>query len=799
MVQKKYDREALKKHEKVGGYTISKYEGSGASAIAYKAYKDEIPYILKEYYPSGMDIRRNGNVLNVPAEKKDEYNKRKIKYEKAFRIACDIYKARNTSTSMSKPAVFFEENNTCYAVYTFEDGVSYDKRDADASLNEILKIGYRVAEIVARYHNLGYLCLDIKAENIFISSEIEENGRIDVLMFDFDSFIDKKDLHNGMIDTISIDCSKKFRPSELSFGALIPIDDRTDTFRIVTDPKQIDERTDMFLIADMIHLRIFGEQYNPAASAITFKYAACKYLSRYESDIQQEIKDELEDFFKKAFNRDKTKRHPDMNTFMKKLNSIIDFLTLCEKAVSSNGMIVYVKIKENKLYRYSQKMRKIFLSNTKFCSLQELRILENRLFVKSEDKIISPKNACTENLRLLLVGDGGMGKTTSLFEYWGDKSHKRICFLVELNKYSYETVLPDSDGFSSFILSYLVKSFNNDKYTDYKEILRKEQYIDQIRCLDEIFTETTAQYSIMLDGLNEMDNYGRERFIQELNHYSQKWKNVQFIVTSRKAYEGILDDFVTYSFIGLSDKTKEVFLSKKYTVEEIELIKQNTQLWNILDVPLFINIFSGEKMSVGCQSRGEILDYFFTSHKNSELYSEGTIQKHMPNSDEAEVRKFLIEYMLPFAANYMDIEKLHTIRTINCIDAFNKCYDLYTENDTHIVINEKAFRNYRALIASEKEGFAANKLYKLLTDNLCYFAYTANGKEYLEFSHQYFRDYFAAKHILNILSYAQYINVNYSFNSSEIIKLITKYGLNYRWSDDVTLLIGDMTQEYKKA
>lgn len=69
----------------------------------------------------------------------------------------------------------------------------------------------------------------------------------------------------------------------------------------------------------------------------------------------------------------------------------------------------------------------------------------------------------------------------------------------------------------------------------------------------------------------------------------------------------------------------------------------------------------------------------------------------------------------------------------------------------------------------------------------------------LHFTHQYFRDYFAAKHILNLLDI---MDISYKNNSiTEQKELLTKLGLDRIWfyynNSEEYGLIGEICGDYK--
>ena len=75
------------------------------------------------------------------------------------------------------------------------------------------------------------------------------------------------------------------------------------------------------------------------------------------------------------------------------------------------------------------------------------------------------------------------------------------------------------------------------------------------------------------------------------------------------------------------------------------------------------------------------------------------------------------------------------------------------------------------------------------------YCYKADDNTYA-FTHQYFRDYFAARHIVNILSAAKALGLN-GHSKDEQLQFTKDNGLDYTWSDDVCILLGEIIGDYK--
>ena len=115
--------------------------------------------------------------------------------------------------STVNPAEIIRKNNTVYILMTLDEGEDYAKYN-DKSLKEVFMHIKSLALIIKKYHEQGYLHLDIKPENIFILPESAEH----ILLFDFDSLMVADELVNGGQNGLSF--SKGFSAPEQIQGKI---------------------------------------------------------------------------------------------------------------------------------------------------------------------------------------------------------------------------------------------------------------------------------------------------------------------------------------------------------------------------------------------------------------------------------------------------------------------------------------------------------------------------------------------------------------------------------------------------
>lgn len=178
-------------------YTIDTVIGDGANCIVYSAYyTDNVGHKhrvnIKECYPYCASIKREGFKLIWEAE--DEQQTALLSFRTAYE---KLMTWQNESFAVS---VFdlCEENNTLYIIMNADNGITFDK-EKTASLHDILKTVKLLAHFVGRYHENGYLHLDIKPSNFLVYPRPSEH----IILFDMDSVTSISDIKEGYIRSIS--------------------------------------------------------------------------------------------------------------------------------------------------------------------------------------------------------------------------------------------------------------------------------------------------------------------------------------------------------------------------------------------------------------------------------------------------------------------------------------------------------------------------------------------------------------------------------------------------------------------
>ena len=179
--------------------------GRGGSCLVYSGETDSPidgisveQVVVKEFYPSDMDIEREGSSLLVKKDNMDLFNKRLEHYKKGLLKHSKLYDD-NCDQIMPKPKFFGRANNTVYAVYDKSIGKPLSKIDFEnelLSLNQIISIMLSLCRAIRTIHYNKELYLDINPDNLFFydTNEITQQK---IYLFDFDSVVPLKEVNNG--------------------------------------------------------------------------------------------------------------------------------------------------------------------------------------------------------------------------------------------------------------------------------------------------------------------------------------------------------------------------------------------------------------------------------------------------------------------------------------------------------------------------------------------------------------------------------------------------------------------------
>lgn len=294
---------------RAGKYIITDIVGKGASTVAYYAdyYCNDgnsSKHIIKEFNPSYISFRRTES----GEMKFDTCDENRVENAKErFLSGCyNQIKIRNQIATMNQTPPIegpFYANNTIYTDVIAYNGATYDAAYKNLSLCDRIKVCLSVAKLVKCYHDAGYLCLDIKPENIFVIPETKE-----LLYFiDFDSVCTKQEIAFGN----SISYTKQWAaPEQLTPYAM----------------DEISEATDVYAIGELVFWSVFGRH-----STIEEHRGFSVYPFE---DTRYDVQNVLMDFFRCTLRTSVNSRCNVMTDVIIKIEKIVDILSEKEYVVS---------------------------------------------------------------------------------------------------------------------------------------------------------------------------------------------------------------------------------------------------------------------------------------------------------------------------------------------------------------------------------------------------------------------------------------------------------------------------------
>lgn len=209
-------------------YTVLEQLGQGANTTAYLANCESgglvTKCILKEFTP----------------QSDDNFDAGKQRFIDSGKMQSGI-RQRTALTNQTPPVShIFEANETAFIDVACFGGMTLDKL-TDLSLLQYMQICLTIAKTVGYYHTAGYLCLDLKPENIFVMQNSPDDTVTQLVEFiDFDSIREISEIsQTGMFSYTRSWAA----PEQLdSYGA-----------------SKISIQTDIFTLGEIVFFLLFGK------------------------------------------------------------------------------------------------------------------------------------------------------------------------------------------------------------------------------------------------------------------------------------------------------------------------------------------------------------------------------------------------------------------------------------------------------------------------------------------------------------------------------------------------------------
>ena len=401
-----------------------------------------------------------------------------------------------------------------------------------------------------------------------------------------------------------------------------------------------------------------------------------------------------------------------------------------------------------------------------------------KLRMPTDDKVYYPLDLCDVNGNateipyrghLFLYGQGGIGKTTLLYQIHCENT----CFMLPLFKYrSCEIPAFQPDRSNWILLQILLKYYYQYTYLTYETCTAEESADTVLRQLHELKKLLTVQpvnsypdFTLMLDGINEVPPVFHPYLFAEIERICREWSNVRVIVTGRSVPP--LACFQLIEVCGISEDALDSLLPEK------------TEQRTLLKTPLFLNIYKNANQEGVSLNRACLIDAYVR-----------TLIDGVHDSSVQPVLQFFVLYVLPIAANLSAQRQQMFFERADLSDAIGRAVDIYIKD-------ERIYQNllYPQQITKKSLPLGSDKdeLIDYLVSQICLIQADPADRKMLCFSHQYFRDYFAAKYIVNLLTA---LHTGYENETKPLSELFIKYNLGHLWypeeMKDIFRLIGEL-------
>ncbi len=382
--------------------------GRGASCIVYDAvYADGIGMEhnarIKECYPCYLPVNRTADGrLTTTEAYEPEFETAKQKFIHAYQRNVEVRNTLGLTNSTVNSTDIVYRNQTVYIMMTLDEGTDYRTYE-DGSLKELFEHVKSLAGLIKKYHQNGYLHLDIKPENILILPETKEH----VLLFDFDSMVLVSELTE--MDGFHLSFSDGFSAPEQVNGEV----------------GKIGRQTDIYSVGALVFFKLFGKkpELKDCKLSGVFHFEKMKFAGK---SYHPKLYRTLTTFFKKTLAAAAVSRWSDMQTVIDALEELI--------TLSDIGSVYLVDS-----FQYNA-----------------------ACFVGRRQEIAKTGNILKEKQLAILSGIGGIGKTetarryafinrnqydTVAFLVFESSIKKLVCDEVEINGISKDETETEEDYF----------------------------------------------------------------------------------------------------------------------------------------------------------------------------------------------------------------------------------------------------------------------------------------------------------------------------------------------------------------
>lgn len=347
----------------------------------------------------------------------------------------------------------------------------------------------------------------------------------------------------------------------------------------------------------------------------------------------------------------------------------------------------------------------------------------------------------------VLIGDGGMGKTTSLLKLWEDSLNgdKQLPVPIFLSLESYNQIRPKLRR--EFIWYTIVQEYLNCKYSD--EIT--EELISQFKQKNKVNSKEFPSIILLLDGFNEVTSDNRELLLC-LNEI-RKLKGVQIIISSRYDMRKNLNwsEFDALRLEPLDNEQIKTFIESEGIEFKQNLLKSIPLLTN----PMMLTLYCGTEREMRGNLKNEEYDFIAQPRYKAEIlhnFIESSLARlarlttDKPEEDKV-LHKLYLRHLLPKIGYEMEKNGHFEINRRDLMAIIKEEFARYCSNefrDIYVDLDRCIGKLESQLVPGNRNNII-EAIEKLTKRPYCLLR-ELKGNNYA-FLHQDFRDYFAAFYI----------------------------------------------------
>lgn len=428
---------------------------------------------------------------------------------------------------------------------------------------------------------------------------------------------------------------------------------------------------------------------------------------------------------------------------------------------------------------------------------------------------------------LYMTGDGGIGKTTVLFNImrksfpgYSYDAGRQIPIYLDLGQ------CPErSDPFLSSDPSFYIFSRIIMQLTACRENEITDQQLHDLKDEFRKEPEGAPDYLILLDGLNEVPAslYLRDTgpvsimncIIAEIEELLDHCPNVRIILTSRVSNNQLISheqDLQILSMVGLTNKTISQYLAGILNEDGTRLFSEqdlhalfadsiNAKLLESLRIPLFLTMYGSLEYTKDISSKAEIIRAFFSGSSRSS-YSQNLVALRTASdrSINADMLIYLVDRILPWIGYHMEHANKHYIHMDELYSLVGTIFHGDRKQKVPAVSSLNAKKIHKQFLRiGDPNDITEEVVYALVHQVSVMVQSEDSAVRRFAFTHHYLRDYFSACYHVHILYHAldTYNRRKWPFPSADpALKALELYS-SQCLTEELCIWIGEYLGEHK--